>query len=107
MKQSFEEMIEVLKAAAEGKTLQCRGRSSDEWVDLEESDYCSWDFSYYEYRAKPEPPTLYFNVYQTPSGGYWSSCYATEEEARNAATNPNGVATAIPIVIPEGELACI
>ncbi len=106
MKQSYEEMIEVLKAAAEGKTIQARYDGNATWGDIEGHEPV-WDFSFYEYRVKPEQVTVYVNVYETDYGSHWSYCYPTGEAARFAANDPKVVAIAVPIIVPEESLACI
>ena len=49
-REEVKELLPVIKAFAEGKTIQIKGR--DKWVDLCETDFsCSPD----DYRIKPEP----------------------------------------------------
>ncbi len=105
MQQSYEEMLEVLKAAAEGKTIQCRSDPRDLWKDLEAHE-ASWDFSYYEYRAKPEPLTLYVNVYYKDADSddpRWSSTAYSDRATAKAAADPTAFAVALPLTVPEEE----
>ena len=50
---THDEMIAVIQAHKEGKTIECRmKREPDEWEAITKP---SWDFSILEYRVKPEP----------------------------------------------------
>lgn len=54
-REEAKKLLPVIKAFAEGKTIQIKGR--DKWVDLCETDFsCSPD----DYRIKPEPKYLPF-----------------------------------------------
>lgn len=52
---NIDEMIDVMKAYKDGKTIEHRLRTiiGDEWGVIEEIP--CWDFSYFDYRVKPEP----------------------------------------------------
>lgn len=54
---TFDEMIAVLQAAKEGKTIQVRGKGFHRWDDLSVNTIpsASFDFSAFEYRIKPTP----------------------------------------------------
>jgi hypothetical protein len=47
---------DVMKAAAEGKPIQCRMRMGGGWLDTR---HPQWDWFSYEYRVKLEPKTVY------------------------------------------------
>lgn len=69
---SIQEMIDVLVAAREGKTIQWSHRSGPiEWHDiLSDLQVIQWNFPYYNYRIKPEPPKpreWWVNVYPADS----------------------------------------
>lgn len=49
-KMTTEEMIKVMKAFTEGKTIQCKENGRDAWYDCSPA----WDWANYEYRIKPE-----------------------------------------------------
>lgn len=61
-----EEMISVLQDALDGKEIEVRfkdrSRSQDEW---ETTWLPTWDFSLYDYRAKPESPKPKYVPYET------------------------------------------
>ena len=52
---THDEMIAVIQAHKEGKTIESRARGIGwaKWVTLNEEP--SWQFSEYDYRIKPEP----------------------------------------------------
>lgn len=57
---NHDEMIAVIQAHKEGKTLQFQIRRDnpnirEAWIDLF-IDSISWNFERFEYRIKPEPP---------------------------------------------------
>jgi hypothetical protein len=58
MSMEINDMIAVLRAAKEGKQIQHRRATppfeSGIWINSYGG--CSWDFSEYDYRVKPEPP---------------------------------------------------
>lgn len=53
MSMSHEEMIAVIQADKEGKTVEFRQRARSQWLDCMEP---IWDFSDFDYRIKPTPP---------------------------------------------------
>lgn len=57
---THDEMIAVIQAHKEGKTIECRQRTHLEtkgsWQIV---PVPSWSFSSYEYRVKPEPAVIY------------------------------------------------
>ena len=75
---TIDEMIDVLRAAQDGMTIQYRNKlSAGSWWEAEDSLGLSFDFSGIDYRVKPEPREFWLNVY--PHG---SVCiHETEEEA--------------------------
>lgn len=46
------EMINVMKACEEGKTIQCSYRGENAWIGAANP---IWDWDKYDYRIKPEP----------------------------------------------------
>lgn len=46
------EMIEVMKAYSEGKTIECKASDCDYWVEV---DNIHWNWDSFDYRVKPEP----------------------------------------------------
>lgn len=56
---NYDQMIEVLQAAKDGKAIQCRWVNASPynyWRDVEKP---TWSFAAYDYRVKPEPCVLY------------------------------------------------
>lgn len=47
---TIEEMIAVMTAEKEGKTIQCVGKGCDDWQDTKNP---CWDWSTFDYRVKP------------------------------------------------------
>ena len=57
---THDEMIAVITAHKEGKTIQFRWRSEIKWQDTA----CpAWNFGDHDYRVKPEPLEIWVNVY--------------------------------------------
>lgn len=77
----IDDMIAVLQASKEGKTIQVRRRSNDtgDWVGV--AGRTAWDWCTFDYRIKPaEPRRVWRNWY--PALGLWSSaCYDSREKA--------------------------
>ena len=71
--------IAVMQAFEAGKAIEhtVKGKSLP-WLDTDEP---WWDWVSYEYRVKPEPLTLWVNIY---SEGDYGRPRDTEEEARKA-----------------------
>ena len=49
---TIEEMIAVMTACKEGKTIQCANAGNDDWEDW---SHPSWNWNRFDYRVKPEP----------------------------------------------------
>lgn len=79
MSMTIDEMIAVLQAAKEGKTIQVKARISPKamWGGTVYSP--TWDFSNFDYRVKPQPREWWAELYNQSGlrGGLW----ATREEA--------------------------
>lgn len=54
MNMTHDQMVEVIQAHQEGKTLEARDIGTSAWTRCRQPP--SWDFRDYEYRIKPEPP---------------------------------------------------
>lgn len=70
---THDEMIEVIAAHRDGKTIQYKAKKN---ADVEWNDSCRfplWDFSFHDYRIKPEPLTLKECWWQA-----WGSSLITE-----------------------------
>ena len=63
---THDEMIAVIQAHKDGKTIQVRGKGRPKWHDRTRP---SWDFDSCDYRVKPEPRVAYFAEYTNPYGG--------------------------------------
>jgi len=82
---THDEMIAVIQAHKEGKTIEFSYKAYmvKHWAV---SVTPQWDFSHYDYRAKPEPRVLHCVF--LPTGGIYSRTF-TEEEAKDfIATRP-------------------
>lgn len=75
-----DEIIAVVRAHEDGKTIQCRiSNSTQTWLD---APHPLWDFFGYDYRIKPEPPKareFWIGVHpELPiSGDGYQSCVTT------------------------------
>jgi len=50
------EMIEVMQAALDGKTVQVRKNAASNWMDWFDSPQPVWDWDTQDYRVKPQEP---------------------------------------------------
>jgi hypothetical protein len=69
---NHDEMIAVIQAHKEGKTIQFKYKAKDyEWKDCI-SNKPSWDFTEYAYRVKPGPKKIYavFNSREVLMGSW-------------------------------------
>lgn len=55
IKEDAKHLSEVLKAFSEGKTIQYKEKTSEEWQDLYFQSWTNVYSSCYDYRVKPEP----------------------------------------------------
>ena len=55
----IQEMIEILEAYQEGKTIQVYSRISKNWIDEKNP---MWNFTVFNYRIKPEKTNYYYRV---------------------------------------------
>ena len=58
---TIEEMIAVLTHAKNGGKVQCKHESESIWKTFIDCDP-KWDFSEFNYRAKPEPLVIYAEI---------------------------------------------
>ena len=63
---TIDEMIAVLQAAKEGKTIQARRISDLPCLPWQTTDKPQWDFGSTEYRIVPEPRDIW--LYEYPGG---------------------------------------
>jgi hypothetical protein len=75
---TYDDMLEVIKAAKEGKTIQYK--KQDNWESLRKG-YANFNFHYHEYRVKPEPKVIYVNE---NNNGEWLA-YDREASAKYCA----------------------
>ena len=54
---SIDEMIEALTAFKEGKEIEFRRNTNNDWVELKAP---AWNFNTFEYRIKPQPEYIPF-----------------------------------------------
>ncbi len=77
-------LLPLIKALAEGKTLQVKGRNT--WEDTQSPLFLS-DF---EYRVKPEPLVLYVNVYKNKyNTATWYGIPTTDPQPPQNCQGPN------------------
>lgn len=81
---THDEMIEVIKAHKEGKSLQIRTRTfsklNTQWSDLPKGEDPQWNFYSIEYRVKPEPMVCYARVIEAGCIAGIDTCRARVEE---------------------------
>jgi len=75
------EIIAVVKAHMDGKSIEHRARNSNNAPWLTSTP--NWSFSDLDYRVKPEPREWWINRY---ADAYGDRVYATEELADNGAS---------------------
>lgn len=71
IREQAREAAAVMLAWADGKTIQCRRRSSGEWCGIEPgctATILSWDWDEFEYRVKPEPKLRPWTADEVPVG---------------------------------------
>lgn len=56
---NIDDMIEVLQAYKEGKSIEVMGLTSGQWFQSLEPSFCFRDFNY---RVKPEPKEYYLKI---------------------------------------------
>jgi hypothetical protein len=103
MSMAHDEMIAVIAAHKEGKTIQYRARwgAPEGWQDTPNDPV--WNFYYNEYRIKPEPckpRVIYVNEYE---GGGFGSGYAIKDSAVFSGAATNAIATRKFIEVIEEE----
>lgn len=77
---NHDQAIEALQAHKEGKIVQGRPRNSNQpWKDLERPLF---NFFLTEFRAKPEPRTIFLNIYKDGDKFIHRSKEAAEEIAK-------------------------
>jgi len=90
MTMTHDEMIAVIAAHRDGKTIQFQyltNQYPDEWSVPLEGRSPSWSFGTHRYRVKPEPLTIWATVYKDKKGEeYVGGYYANEESAKNGAS---------------------
>lgn len=84
---TVDQMIEVLNAYKAGKKIQFRQYGSLLWEDCINNEP-RWNWTYYDYRVKPEPKVIWVNEYDGYMYGYDSKDeamkYTNTEHIRNA-----------------------
>ncbi len=88
------QLLPLIKAFSEGKKIQYK--SQDVWVDIDRPGWCD-DVVY---RVKPEPKTVWINIYPDLIGGIG---HETKELADEAATFHETRVACIQITYAEGE----
>lgn len=74
---SIQEMIDVLEAAREGKTVQWRRKDTGDWYEVDPKDL-TFAFDLNDYRVKPESPREWWAVVYRDGSAI---CYITKAEA--------------------------
>lgn len=79
---TLKEKIAVMQAALDGEQIEFRSKSTDSpvgWIPVRErgGDTLEWRWGLYEYRIKPEPLTVWVNIYESRLG----TPYCSKEEA--------------------------
>lgn len=82
---NHDQAIEALQAHKEGKTVQGKPKDSNHpWIDLEIPHF---NFLVTDFRAKPEPRTIFLNSYEDGS----EFIYTTKQAAVIQASPHNGI----------------
>ena len=73
------EQIDIMKAFEDGKTIEGKHYDETEWKSLEYVENYPFDFSYYEYRIKPEPKYRPYESVEeafneAKKHGFWVKC---------------------------------
>jgi hypothetical protein len=76
--QSLLTNLEFVKAFAEGQSIQCRQKGTEEWLDL--NDPC-FDGADIEYRTKPGPIEGWVNVYPDGKSAVFHSTRQRADDA--------------------------
>jgi len=71
------ELLPIIQAFAEGKTIQFRNSKDSKWADVEDA---SW-FSGTEYRIKPEPMEIWVRIDAVEQLD-WTNVYYDKEHAK-------------------------
>lgn len=84
------EMIEVMQAFEDGKTIECLPEHSKQWVDVR--SVC-WNWSRFDYRIKPEPVTCWvvFNgLGRIVTGNAYNNLKSAENLAKELTRDDGG-----------------
>ena len=76
-----QEIIDVVKAAEAGKTIQVADRHFGNWID---TSFPNWDFKGKKYRVKPEGPRSLFLATNGDRIWYYTASFKAEEALRVA-----------------------
>jgi hypothetical protein len=83
MSMTHDEMIAVIAAHRDGKTIQFRTVETEcDWRDIESP---VWDFQSSDYRIKPEPLECWVNVYEHGTNTVFESKVMAEAAAQSYA----------------------
>lgn len=91
------EILDVVQAAEDGETIQTCSTGGSEWID---SGRPNWNFTYADYRVKPELPHIYAVLFDT--GRLAEVVWETREEAELSHSATNGRAVKL-IIAPEDQ----
>jgi hypothetical protein len=80
MSMTHDEMIAVIAAHKDGKTVQVRCKGSDREWGYTSGPY--WNFADCDYRIKPEPLEYWVNTYKN---SVYNALHPTEDSAKAAA----------------------
>jgi hypothetical protein len=75
-----DEMIDVIQGYKDGKEIEYRPETVEDWYDC--GGRPNWDFYASEYRIKPEPREWYMRIYN--NNVISPSLYDTQKQAINA-----------------------
>jgi hypothetical protein len=82
MSMTHDEMIAVIAAHRDGKTVQCKYRNGSVWKDVQNP---AWSFGSFDYRIKPEPLECWVNVYEHGTNTVFESKVMAEAAAQSYA----------------------
>ena len=107
MKQTRKEMIAVLEAAQEGKTIQGKrhtAANAGEFYTYDNDHRPMWNFDAIEYRVKPEPRVIYRIDYEYGSIG--SMTYTNIDNAKRAQNSNKDIITTFIEQLQQRSGAC-
>ncbi len=92
------ELLPIISAFAEGKTIQFKGNLDDTWIDCENNDlcFCSPAYTVDNWRIKPEPREFWIMEAETEDDAFVRTAHLSQEEANLRVDKINRIANVPP-----------